>query len=139
MKTLILAALCTLSFACSAAAAPTPAERTEAFLAAVAGSDPDKAFDELFVESGIAERKPEAVATLKSQARAAIELYGKPIGFEKIREEDFTPSLKRLVYLQKFAKYPVVWELYFYKAASTWTLNQIVFNDQVGGLVGAKR
>ena len=137
MKTLVLIGLCIFSFAC--AGAPTPVERAESFLAALAGSDPDKAFEELFAESGIAARKPEAVAMLRSQAKAALELYGKPIGFEKLREEDFSASLKRLVYLQKFAQYPVVWELYFYRATNHWTLTQIVFNDQVGSLVGPKK
>ena len=139
MKPIVLIAFCLLSIASLAGPAPTPAERTESFLAAVAGADPDKAFDELFAESGIADRKPEAVAVLRSQAKAALELYGKPIGIEKLREEDFSPSLKRLVYLQKFAQYPIAWELYFYRATGTWTLNQIVFNDQVGSLVGAKK
>ena len=82
MRLLCLATFCCL--AAGAAAAPTPAERTEGFLAAIAGADPDKAFDALFAGSGIGERKPEAVATLKGQTKAALELYGKPLGFEKI-------------------------------------------------------
>lgn len=43
------------------------------------------------------------------------------------------------MYVQKFARYPMVWEIYFYRATTDWAVNQIAFNDQVGGLVGAKQ
>lgn len=84
MRRWMLIALCMLSFPC--AASPGPAERAEAFLTTIGRGDPDKAFDDLFAGSGIADRRPEQVETLRSQARAALELYGKPIGFEKVRE-----------------------------------------------------
>lgn len=121
------------------ALAQTPSERAERFLRQVATPASDAAFDEIFAGSGLAEAKPQELATIKSQTRMAMGLYGTPIGVEKIWEEDLSPSLKRLVYLQKFDHYPVAWEFYFYRPKETWILNTINFKDQVAPLVGAKR
>lgn len=121
------------------AQAQTPSERVEVFLRQVATESSDEAFDELFAGSGFSELKPQDLLTLKSQTRMAMGLYGPPIGMEKIREEDLSPSLKRIVYLQKFEKYPVAWEFYFYKPKDTWVINTLNFKDQVAPLVGAKQ
>lgn len=121
------------------ACAATPAERVETFLRQVTTPESDAAFDALFENSGFAELKLQDLTTLKSQTRMAMGLYGKPIGLEKIWEEDLSPSLKRIVYLQKFERYPVVWEFYFYKPGDTWVINTLNFKDQVAPLVGAKR
>jgi hypothetical protein len=72
---------------------------------------------------------------MKAQTKNAIAILGKPMGFEKIGERDFSASLKRLVYLQKFAVYPVVWHIYFYRAKDEWVANTIVFNDNIGPLL----
>ena len=119
--------------------AQTPSERVEQFLRQVTTSESDKALDQLFAGSGFAETKPQDIVTLKSQTKMAMGLYGTPVGIEKIREEDFSPSLKRLVYLQKFEKYPVAWEFYFYKPKDTWVLNTLNFKDQIGSIVGAQQ
>ena len=128
-----------LFMACLAAHAQTAPERAERFLDEVATPESDAAFDRLFAGSGFAELKPQALATLKSQTKMAMGLYGKPIGIEKIREEDLSPSLKRLVYLQKFEGYPVAWEFYFYRPKTEWLINQIQFKDQVDSLIGARQ
>lgn len=121
------------------ASAQTPSENAERFLRQVATPASDAAFDQLFSGSGFAESKPQDLMTLKSQTKMAMGLYGAPIGVEKIWEEDLSPSLKRLVYLQKFEKYPVAWEFYFYKPKDVWVINTINFKDQIAPLVGAKR
>jgi hypothetical protein len=123
----------------AAAFAQTPSERVEEFLRQVTTSESDKAMDRLFAGSGFAESKPQDIVTLKSQTKMAMGLYGLPLGIEKIREEDLSPSLKRLVYLQKFEKYPVAWEFYFYKPKDDWVINTLNFKDQIGPLVGAKQ
>ena len=115
----------------------SPAQRAEEFLARVATSS-DSAMDDLFSGSGFAETRPQDLVTLKSQTKMAMGLYGVPLGVEKIREETLSPSLVRLVYLQKFAQFPVAWEFYFYKPKDVWILNTITFKDQIGSLVGAK-
>jgi hypothetical protein len=119
--------------------AQTPSNDAEHFLRKVTTQDSDAAFDQLFAGSGFAESKPQDLVTLKSQTKMAMGLYGTPLGLEKIWEEDLSPSLKRLVYLQKFEKYPVVWEFYFYKPKDRWVINTLKFQDQVSPLVGAKK
>lgn len=126
-----------LLFVTAVSYAQTPSERVEQFLRQVTTSESDQALDALFAGSGFAESKPQDIITLKSQTKMAMGLYGIPIGIEKIREEDISPSLKRLVYLQKFEKYPVGWEFYFYKPKDKWLLYQLNFKDQIGSFVGA--
>lgn len=128
-----------LLVASAAAFAQTPSERVEEFLRQAATSEMDKAMDRLLADSGLAETKPQVIVTLKGQVKLIMELYGAPLGTEKVWEEDLSPSLKRLVYLQKFEKAPIAWEFYFYKPKDSWRLNAINFKDQVGALVGAMR
>jgi hypothetical protein len=140
MRLFRIVLLCLVSSVCWAQAAPpqTPQQRVETFLKQVAAGQSDQAIDQLSRGSGMAELKPQALQGMKSQTKAAMEVYGTAIGFEKIQEVDFSGSLKRFTYLQKFERYPVIWEVYFYKPKDTWVINQIVFNDQPGVLLGAK-
>lgn len=139
MRLLRIVFLCLVSSVCWAQTQPqTPQQRVEAFLKRVATGQSDQAIDELFRGSGMSKLKPQALAGMKSQTKAALALYGKAIGFEKIQEVDFAASLKRFTYLQKFEQYPVIWEIYWYKPKDTWVVNQIVFNDQPGALLGTK-
>lgn len=119
--------------------AQTPSEKVEQFLRDVTTPESDRALDQIFAGSGFAEAKPQEVLTLKSQTKMAMGLYGTPIGIEKIREEELSPSLKRLVYLHKFEKYPVAWEFYFYKPKDAWVVYTLKFMDQIDPLVGAKQ
>jgi len=135
MRILLAIALCFSGPAFASQAA----DKAETFLAEVTAGDPAKAIDNLFAGSGILALKPQSVEFMKTQTRAAIEAYGKVLGVEKIHEESLTPSLKRLVYLQKFEFCPVIWEMYFYKAKDSWAINSILFNDDVGALVGPKK
>jgi hypothetical protein len=109
----------------------------EQFLQQVTTSQSDQAFDKLFAGSGFAEQKPQELAMVKTQTKSAMSLYGKPIGFEKIREDDLSPSVKRLVYVQKFEGLPVAWEFYFYKPHEAWLINTIRFKDQVASILGS--
>ena len=114
-----------------ALAQSSPGERFELFLATVA-TDSDRALESLFAGSNIAQAKPLAWSELKAQTKRALSAYGKPLGFEKVSERDFTPSIKRLTYLQKFDAYPVVWHVLFYRAKDAWVANTVVVSDDVG-------
>lgn len=129
----------TLLIASVMSQAQTPTESVEQFLRQVATTESDKAFDQMFTGSGIFESKPQDMLMLKSQTKMAMGIYGTPIGFEKVREEDFSPSLKRLVYIQKFETYPVAWEFYFYKAKDKWVINSLNFKDQIASIVGSRQ
>jgi len=112
----------------------SPGMRFETFLSNVS-ADSDGALEALFAGSKIAETKPQAWAAMKAQTKLALAAYGKPLGFEKMNERDFTPSLKRLTYLQKFELYPVVWHVFFYRAKDEWVANSVVVNDNVGPML----
>jgi hypothetical protein len=128
--------LCLVSGVC--AASESPAQMAEAFLTQLGKGESDAALDSLFAGSGMAELKPQAIIAMKSQVKVALGICGKASGFERISEVDFSSSLKRTTYLQKFEQYPVIWEMYFYKNKDKWVVNQIVFNDQPAVMLGAR-
>jgi hypothetical protein len=130
--------LCLVSAAGIAAESPDPAQLAEAFLTQLGKNESDAACDTLFAGSGMAELKPQAITAMKSQVKVALGMYGKMIGFEKIGETAFSPSLKRMTYLQKFEQYPVIWEMYFYRNKNQWVVNQIFFNDQPAAVLTAR-
>lgn len=111
-----------------------PGMRFETFLSNVS-ADSDGALEALFAGSKIAVTKPQAWAAMKAQTKRALAAYGKPLGFEKMNERDFTPSLKRLTYLQKFELYPVVWHVFFYRAKDEWVANSVIVNDNIGPML----
>jgi len=80
--------------------------------------------------SNIPALKPQAVEMLKIQITSGLHLYGKILGFEKIREETFGTSVVRVVYVLKSERAPTIWEFYFYKPKSDWFVVNIMFNDQ---------
>ena len=135
-RTLLLA---TLLAACGTCLASEPSDRVENFLSKVATPEADAAFDGLFAGSRFAEMKPQEILTLKSQTKMAMGLYGAPLGVEKIEEIDLSPSVKRLVYVQKFADFPVAWEFYFYRARDEWSMNTIQFKDQIASILDSSR
>ena len=130
--------LCLVCGASLAAENPGPVQMSEAFLAQLGKNEPDAALDALFAGSGMAELKPQAITAMKSQVKVALGLYGKMTGFEKISETEFSPSLKRMTYLQKFEQYPVIWEMYFYRIKDRWVVNQVYFNDQPATVLTAR-
>jgi hypothetical protein len=130
-------ALGLLLLSSTASYAATPTDMVELFLQQVTTSQSDQAYDQLFAGSGFAEQKPQDLLAVKSQTKMAMGLYGKPIGVERIREDDLSPSIKRLVYVQKFESFPVAWEFYFYKPHDKWQLNTIRFKDQVASILGS--
>ena len=127
MRTSALAFIAVLClFLSEACFCQTPAAQFEAFLTA-APITPDKAVDDLFVDSALGADK---LASLKAQLKAMLPLYGVPLGFEKILENDISPSLKRLVYLQKFDRTGLLWVIYFYHPKDKWIANFIQVSDE---------
>ncbi len=108
----------------------TPILMAETFLNRVKEGNIPQAYDQLFEGSQIPVSKPQAVELMKSQTASALLLYGKIIGFEKLREEKMGASLVRLVYVLNSEYAPTVWEFYFYKPKSVWFLAYIRFNDK---------
>lgn len=123
--------ICTIA---STGFAKDPKEFVEEFFSYVKAGKVSQGYDVLFVGSGIPAMKPQAVDMLKTQTASGLPMYGKILGFEKVREEKFGASVVRLVYILKSEKAPTVWEFYFYKPQTNWFLGHIIFNDQFQNL-----
>ena len=81
--------------------AKSPHEFTEEFFARLQVGEISAAYDQLFAGSSIPRQKPQAVELLKRQTASGLPLYGKIVGFEKIRTEKIGRSITRLVYVLK--------------------------------------
>jgi len=124
----MLAALLPL-FALDAAAqgAPAPAERIEAFLTGAA-KDSDAAVDKLFHGSREEKISAKAADQLKARLKTTIPVLGRYSGFEKLSDKELSPSLRRLVYLQKFESVPALWVFYVYRTGpNEWLINTMNF------------
>ncbi len=115
---------------CTTSWGQSPKLQAEKFLSTLNEGKIDNAYDNIFSGTGIVAAKPQGVYTVKAQTKSAFSIYGKAFAYEIIHDEKLSPSLHRLVYLQKFPGYPVTWELYFYKAVDKWVLCKISFFDQ---------
>jgi hypothetical protein len=129
MIVFVLSGIMTCAIA-SSCLAKEPTEFVEEFFGQVRAGKVAEGYDILLAGSGIPAMKPQAVDVLKTQTASNLPMYGKILGFEKIREEKFGASVVRLVYLLKSEKAPTVWEFFFYKPQTNWFLANILFNDQ---------
>jgi hypothetical protein len=114
--------------------AKEPKEFVEEFFGNIKAGKVTEGYDILLAGSGIPAMKPQAVEVLKKQTSSGLSMYGKIIGFEKIREEQFGTSIVRLVYVLNSEEAPTIWEFYFYKPQANWFLANILFNDQFQSL-----
>lgn len=101
----------------------------ESFLQRVGKGDYGAGYDELLAGSPMAAHAMQ-IEALKRQTEAAVPLYGKPLGFELYRQEEFGTSLIRLLYLQRLEKHVLVWKFWLYKPVDAWQVNAVTFNDQ---------
>jgi hypothetical protein len=132
-----LAAVCSLLFAvwpkavvCAEPLHPT-VKSVEVFFQSLAPGKTTAALDRLFGGSPMRELKPQALALLSQQIETPLNLYGKVIGAELLKEEDVSPSLRHVSFLLKQELMPTHWSFTFYKPKDKWVLVWITFNDQV--------
>lgn len=128
--TLILSILLTLPACASDLTAP---QRAEQFFGTLLQGDMNKAYDELFAGSAVAQSS-ERVEALKRHTTANLPMYGKPLGYELVIEQTFGTSVMRLVYILKMEKHPIVWEFFFYRPKNTWYVANVGLNDEFNGL-----
>ena len=116
---------------CSAAV-PEKADyqkRAETFLEGIVKKEVDKAHDELFSNSLI-KSLLYTVKLQKENTWTLFNMYGESTGYELVKQQKCGDSVVRLVYIMKFEQVPVIWEFYFYKPASDWTLVKINFETK---------
>lgn len=93
------------------------------------------------VEEGISLVKPYFIipdhefegmlSSLRMQAPAIEQRFGKTIGAEFVAIEEVGDSLMLIMYMQKFEKHVMRWKFYFYKPNNSWVLNTFNTDDKI--------
>ncbi len=104
-------------------------KRAETFLADIVKKEVDKAHEELFSNS-IIKSLLHTVKLQKENTWTLFNMYGEPTGYELVKQQKCGDSVVRLVYILKFEQVPVIFEFYFYKPVSDWTLVKIKFETK---------
>jgi len=75
------------------------------------------------------------LATIKVQAVKQFGLveprFGKPLGYEFIKEEIIKETIIKYTFIEKFEKHVVKWTFFFYKPQEKWLLNAFYFDDTI--------
>lgn len=69
--------------------------------------------------------------SLRMQAPAIEQRFGKVLGAEFFKVEEVGESLMLVMYVQKFEKHIMRWNFYFYKPNETWVLNTFNTDDKI--------
>ncbi len=109
------------------AAVITPEDMAESFFSHVVKGKYDKAFDQLFEGSVVVRERPQDFALMKSQTNAVMPSFGNLINVELYQRKEFGDSILRLIYIMKFSKHPLVYQIYFYKPNDVWLAEDLKF------------
>ena len=107
-----------------------PQEQVNSFFKDLNKGNSNEAIDNLYSSNPTIAQKIQQLTMLKQQVAMVSTLYGKSIGQENVIVEEISPSVMRIVTVDKHELHPVIWEFYFYKAKNIWIVSQSVFNDQ---------
>ncbi|MHC5061945.1 MAG: hypothetical protein ACYTFK_12775 [Planctomycetota bacterium] len=102
----------------------------ERFLDDVVQGEVEKAYNELLTQTFLSQRV-EAIEQQKQQTSRFFDTYGKLLGSELVKKQEFGKSVIRLIYILKCEKMPVVWEFYYYKADKDWQLISLKSRDNL--------
>lgn len=132
MKTIKIVVAVFLGLLLCSAAVPEKDDyqtRAEIFLAGIIEKEVDKSYDELFSNSLIAS-KAQMVRLQKENTLTILNMYGELLSYDFVKQQKYGDSVVRLVYVLKCEQVPVIWEFYFYKPVSDWTLVNIAFDTK---------
>lgn len=101
----------------------------EEFLTNIMNGQIDVAYNKI-LQGSLIQEQGESIKNLKKQTSYGLNVYGKSLGFELVKQQNYSDSLARMVYIVKCEKHPLIWEFYFYKSQNEWVLVYIVFNDK---------
>jgi hypothetical protein len=74
------------------------------------------------------------LAHTKEQRQIVTERFGKPLGIEFVRTELVGDSMVRHIFIEKFEKHGLRWQISFYKPADSWIVNSIYWDDKISEL-----
>lgn len=132
--TTVLAGSMLMSLLATPVVAFSPRPEREAvggFCAAMMKGSPEEALDGIFEASELPRLQAEAIAALRKQTKAALELYGRPAGCEVIDDKNFGGDVVRATVVLKLERHPLVWEFFFYRSKERWLLSGVKFNDEM--------
>ena len=132
MRTIKIVVAVFLGLVLCSAAVPEKVDyqtRAEIFLAGIIEKEVDKSYDELFSNSLIAS-KAQMVKLQKENTWTILNMYGELLSYDFVKQQKYGDSVVRLVYVLKCEQVPVIWEFYFYKPVSDWTLVNIAFDTK---------
>ena len=114
-------------------ATPTAAPQAlvQAFFARLRQGQVRDAFVAAFQGTDMLAKKPADIDTLVNQVEVGLKFYGAPGEAEFVREEGFSPSVIRQIYVLRTERGPLFWVFYFYRTSAGWTLNSVDFNDNI--------
>ena len=134
MKRLLVLSIIFLMSSTSFAYKGTPEIQVENFFKDLSTGKVNEAIDNLYYSNPLMYQKIQQLTLLKQQVGMISTLFGKHIGVEEYSNELVTPSIKKIVKVEKFENHPVVWEFFFYKPNDKWIISKGTFNDQFGSL-----
>lgn len=74
------------------------------------------------------------MAHTKEQRQVVSARFGKPLRVEFVRTDAIGDSMVRHVFIEKFEKHALRWQLSFYKPADSWIVNSIYWDDKISDL-----
>jgi hypothetical protein len=134
MKKLIIICILFLMSSTSLAYEGDPETQVENFFKDLSSGNVNEAIDSLYSSNPLMNQKIQELTLMKQQVAMISTLFGKHIGVEEYSNELLTPSITKIVKVEKFENHPVVWEFFFYKPHDKWIISKGTFNDQFGSL-----
>jgi hypothetical protein len=109
----------------------------EATLERVIAGEYQAAFDDLRPVWPFSQGELDALLSTTVNQRATVaERFGESLGYAFVRRETLGGSLLRLTYMELTERHALRWAFLFYKPDNTWTLNSVIWDDDVDALFG---
>lgn len=107
----------------------------EDFLDKLVEGNAEGAYDTLFGGLSVLPTNKDSIDELKQKTVEAMTRAGRSLGHEFVRKEVYGRSIVRLLYVQKFEYFALVWEFYFYRPKDRWTVLKVDYGYDVNRLL----
>lgn len=75
-----------------------------------------------------------ARASIEQRDEDFIARYGRTTGYEFVGQQKASDSLRRMLYLEKTERHPLVWQFVFYRTDTGWVLAGFGWNDDIAAV-----
>jgi hypothetical protein len=124
-----LAALLVVAPAAAVAQPGDPGELAQGFFRTLQSGQVLKAYQDMWRDT-LMDKKQAELESAATQTAAAMQIYGKILGWEQVSEATISPSFIRRVYLVKTENAPLFFRLQFYRAGARWVVWRLDFADK---------